>query len=112
LEMLGVFLIVLASDMLLLIVAGILYFLGSALGVATTLALAMERSDPKRRGRAMATFSVAFPLAAALGAIIAGGLISIVGYKGMYVAQIGLLGTALIIALQEWSNLNAADLSH
>jgi len=112
LEMLGVFLIVLASDMLLLILAGILYFLGAALGVATTLALAMERSDPKRRGRAMATFSVAFPLAAALGAIVAGGLIGIVGYKGMYVAQIAVLGAALFITLREWSGLNATGRNH
>lgn len=108
-EMLGVFLIVLASDLLLLMVAGVLYFLGAALGVATTLALAMERSDPRRRGRAMATFSVAFPLAAALGAIIAGGLISILGYKGMYLAQMALLAAALFIVLRNWSSLNADE---
>ncbi len=106
LEGAGLFLIMVASDLALIIVAGVLYFLGSALGVSTTMALAIERSDPQRRGVTMATFSVAFPLGSGFGAMLSGGLIEIAGYKGMYLAEILIASAGLLFTLVNWSRLS------
>lgn len=106
-EILGILCILTAQSMSLLVLGGMLYFLGYAMGVATTLALAMERSDPVRRGRAMATFSIAFPLGSALGAVFAGGLVSAVGYQGMYAAAAAVVGVGLCIAAWQGPGLNA-----
>ena len=99
LEIAGVALVLLASDITLMAVAGALYFFGYALGVSTTLALAMERGDPKRRGVTMATFSIAFPLGSGLGSALSGGVIALAGYRGMYMSLIGVLVTGLLLSL-------------
>ena len=82
-----------------MMIAGAFYFFGYALGVATTLALAMERGDPKRRGVTMATFSMAFPLGSGLGSALSGGVIALVGYRGMYMSLIGVLVLGLVLSL-------------
>ena len=107
LEIAGVALVLLASDITLMMVAGALYFFGYALGVSTTLALAMERGDPKRRGVTMATFSMAFPLGSGLGSALSGGVISLVGYRGMYVSLIGVLALGLVLSLFKRAGLTA-----
>ena len=99
LEIAGVALVLLASDIALMMVAGALYFFGYALGVSTTLALAMERGDPKRRGVTMATFSIAFPMGSGLGSALSGGVIALIGYRGMYMSLIGVLATGLLLSL-------------
>jgi MFS family permease len=81
-----------------LIISGMLYMVGLAMASATTLAIAMEQAKPERRGRAMATFSVALPLSNGVGALICGGLIQWVGFFWMYhlisaIAAGGLLTT-------------------
>ena len=105
LEIAGVALVLLASDITLMVVAGVLYFLGYALGVSTTLALAMERADPQRRGVAMATFSMAFPLGSGLGSALAGGMIALAGYRGMYLSLVGVLVFGLLLALSNRARL-------
>ncbi len=99
LEIAGIALVLLASDITLMMIAGALYFFGYALGVSTTLALAMERGDPKRRGVTMATFSIAFPLGSGLGSALSGGVIALAGYRGMYMSLIGVLATGLLLSL-------------
>ena len=99
LEIAGIALVLLAGDVIVMMIAGALYFLGYALGVSTTLALAMERGDPKRRGVTMATFSMAFPLGSGLGSALSGGVISLVGYRGMYMSLIGVLAFGLALSL-------------
>ena len=99
LEIAGIALVLLAGDVIVMMIAGALYFFGYALGVSTTLALAMERGDPKRRGVTMATFSMAFPLGSGLGSALSGGVISLVGYRGMYMSLIGVLALGLVLAL-------------
>jgi MFS family permease len=81
-----------------LIISGMLYMVGLAMASATTLAIAMEQAKPERRGRAMATFSVALPISNGVGALICGGLIQWVGFFWMYhlisaIAAGGLLTT-------------------
>ena len=107
LEMAGVGLVLLARDVTMMMAAGVLFFLGYAMGVSTTLALAMERADPRRRGVAMATFSIAFPLGSGLGAAVAGGVIALVGYRGMYMSLIGVLVCGLLLTLGRRAALRA-----
>lgn len=106
LEMAGIALVLWAFDVVLLMIAGALYFFGYALGVSTTLALAMERGDPKRRGVTMATFSMAFPLGSGLGSALSGGVIALAGYRGMYLSLIGVLALGLLLALGNRSGLD------
>ncbi|OGP96379.1 MAG: hypothetical protein A2W10_10170, partial [Deltaproteobacteria bacterium RBG_16_55_12] len=88
-----------------LLISGVLYMLGFAIGSSTTLALAVERANPQRRGRAMATFSVAFPLSAGVGALLTGSAVELAGYFWMYLIVAGLLTSGLVLALANWSSL-------
>jgi len=99
LEIAGIALVLLASNVTVMMIAGAFYFFGYALGVSTTLALAIERGDPKRRGVTMATFSMAFPLGSGLGSALSGGVIALVGYRGMYMSLIGVLAVGLLLSL-------------
>ncbi len=99
LEIAGIALVLVASNVTVMMIAGAFYFLGYALGVSTTLALAIERGDPKRRGVTMATFSMAFPLGSGLGSALSGGVIALVGYRGMYMTLIGVLAVGLLLSL-------------
>jgi MFS family permease len=105
LEILGLLLLPVASGLELVIVSGIFYMLGSAIGSTTTLALAMKRANPQRRGRAMATFSIAYPLGAGVGALLIGGAVEIAGYFWMYLMAAGLGAAGLLITLTNWSSL-------
>jgi MFS family permease len=94
----GLLLMVVSSNLSLLIVSGILYSTGNAVAAATTMALAIDRSDPQRRGVAMATYTVAFPAGWGLGALIAGATADLVGFKAMYLAMAGLTAIGLFAA--------------
>jgi MFS family permease len=88
-----------------MIVAGALYMMGNALGSSTTLALAVERADPRRRGKAMATFSVAYPLSYGVGSLITGSAVEVAGYTGMFLVLAAVQALGLVFAL-----FNGADL--
>jgi MFS family permease len=94
-----------ASALAGLLVAGALYMIGLAIGGSTTLALAMERAHPRRRGRAMATFSVAFPASAGVGALVAGSAVELAGYYWMFLLMVGLAVLGLGLTLANWSSL-------
>lgn len=105
LEIIGLGLLLVARNLTVIIVAGIIYNLGSAIGTATTMALAIDRADPQRRGVAMATFSVAFPLGVGVGAVVAGGLVEVAGYGGMFLGLAALVAVGLLLAFFNWSTL-------
>jgi MFS family permease len=73
-----------AANLMALMISGILYMLGLAMASSTTLAIAMEQAKAERRGRAMATFSIALPLSNGVGALICGTLIQWLGFFWMY----------------------------
>lgn len=83
-----------------LIVCGALYMLGNAIAASTALALAVELADPKRRGKQMATFSVAYPLSYGVGSLITGGAVEAAGYAGMFLILAAIQTTGLFFALQ------------
>jgi MFS family permease len=94
-----------ASNLAGLIVPGVLYMVGLAMASATTLAIAMEQAKPERRGRAMATFSVALPLSNGLGALVCGGLLQGLGFFWMYYAVAAIASGGLMITVANRSRL-------
>jgi MFS family permease len=88
-----------AAKLFIIIISGVLYMLGMALGSATTLALAVEQAKPERRGRAMATFSVALPLSNGVGALICGSLVEWGGFFSMYLVASAIAAGGLMITV-------------
>lgn len=106
LEILSLLLLVAASSLIVVILSGILYAVGTAVGISTIMALAIDRADPQRRGVAMATFSIAFPLSVGLGAVLAGAVADLAGYRVMYLAVAGLAASGLLALALNWANLH------
>jgi MFS family permease len=105
LELLALLLLSVASGLGLVLVSGILFSLGNAIGSSMTLALAIQRANPERRGRAMASFSIAYPLASGAGALWTGSAVEIAGYFWMYLMGAGLATMGLLVTLVNWPNL-------
>lgn len=95
------------SNLLGVILCGVLYMLGNAIGSSTTLALAVERADPKRRGKQMATFSVAYPLSYGVGSLITGSAIDISGYVGMFLLLAALQTAGLLFTAMNASKVES-----
>ena len=94
-----------AANLLSLMISGTLYMLGLAMASATTLAIAMEQAKPERRGRAMATFSVALPLSNGVGALFCGTLVQSVGYFWMYLVLACVAGIGLMVSVANRAHL-------
>jgi MFS family permease len=107
LQLAALLLITTVANLFGMIVAGALYMMGNALGSSTTLALAVERADPRRRGKAMATFSVAYPLSYGVGSLITGSAVEVAGYTGMFLVLTGVQALGLIFALINAANLRS-----
>ncbi len=105
LEILGLILLVMARSLTALIIAGVFYSIGAAVGTATTMALAIDRADPQRRGVAMATFSISFPAGMGLGALVAGAVVELSGYRVMFTTIAVLVSVGLFLAFLNWSLL-------
>jgi len=88
-----------ASALIALMISGALYMVGLAMSSSTTLAIAMEQAKPERRGRAMATFSIALPLSNGVGALICGSLVQWIGFFGMYLTAAGMAAGGLMITI-------------
>ncbi len=86
-------------------VAGALYFIGSAIGGARILALAIENAPPERRARALASFSVAFPLSNGAGALLNGFVVDLAGYRWMYIMAAVMCVSGLILTAKQWASL-------
>jgi MFS family permease len=86
-------------------VGGSLYFMGSAIGGARILALAMEKAPVERRGRAMASFSVAFPLSNGAGAMLSGLVVDVAGYNWMYMSAAVPCAIGLALTGKYWTSL-------
>jgi predicted MFS family arabinose efflux permease len=69
------------------------------------LALAMERADPNRRGKAMATFSLSYPLAYGVGSLFIGAMIDAAGYTPMFLALATLQIAGLVFTLARRGSL-------
>jgi len=101
----GLLFAITASSLGGIIAAGIVYMLGNAIGSSASLALAVERADPQRRGKAMASFSVAYPLAYGVGSLLTGSAVEITGFLGMFTLLAVLEAAGFIFALAQRANL-------
>lgn len=106
LEISGLLTFLMASSLPILVVGGCLYAAGMAVGTASTMALAMEWSDPRRRGVGMATFSTALPMGMGVGAIVAGIAVELVGYAGMFIVIAALVSSGFLLIFLNWSTLS------
>ena len=104
-QIIALLLITVMANLLGVIFCGAIYMLGNAIGSSTTLALAVERADPQRRGKQMATFSIAYPLSYGVGSLITGGAIDIAGYVGMFLILAAVQAAGLIFAVRRRSEL-------
>jgi MFS family permease len=98
-------LLVLAWNLAALLICGTLYVLAIAIGSSTTLALAMERANPQHRGRATASFSIAYPLSYGVGGFLAGTAVDMVGYFWMYLMMAALGAVGLLVTFANWRSL-------
>ena len=105
LESLALLMLPFVPNLLGMMVSGTLYFLGSAIGSARILAFAMEKAPVERRGRAMASFSISFPLSTGAGALLNGLAVDLVGYAWMYVIAALLCASGLVLTARHWSSL-------
>ena len=94
-----------ASNIFALIISGMLYMVGLAMASSTTLAIAMEQAKPERRGRAMATFSIALPLSNGVGALICGSLIQWLGFFWMFLLVASIASGGLMITIANRARL-------
>jgi predicted MFS family arabinose efflux permease len=99
LQVLALSLMTVVTELVGMTVVGALYMLGNAIGSSTALALAVERADPDRRGKQMATFSVAYPLSYGLGSLITGAAVEVAGYTGMFFLLMALQAFGLILVV-------------
>ena len=107
LQVIGLLLITMVANLFGMICAGALFMAGNAIGSSTTLAFAVERADPARRGKAMATFSMAYPLSYGLGSLLAGSAVEGAGYVGMYLLLAALEAIGLIFLLMNGTRVNS-----
>jgi MFS family permease len=105
LEMIALLLLNAASGLGLLLVCGVIFALGNAIGSSTTLAIAIQRAHPQRRGKAMASFSIAYPAASGVGALWTGSAVELAGYFWMYIAAAGLAAAGLAVTLGNWRSV-------
>ena len=110
LQLAALLLITTVANLFGMIIAGALYMMGNALGSSTTLALAVERADPRRRGKAMATFSVAYPLSYGVGSLITGSAVEVAGYTGMFLVLAAVQALGLAFALLNGANLRSQSM--
>jgi MFS family permease len=105
LQIVALSLLIIVSGLFGVLISGALYMLGNAIGSSTALALAVERANPQRRGKAMASFSMAYPLSYGVGSLLMGSIVEIGGYIEMFVTAAGLSAAGLALALTNWSRL-------
>jgi MFS family permease len=105
LETLALILLPFMSHLAAIMIAGILYYMGFAIGSSRILALAMENAPQERRGRAMASFSVSFPLSNGIGALLSGLAVEMGGYTWMFLSAAALCASGLVLTAKNWSVL-------
>jgi MFS family permease len=87
-----------AQDVPMLTVGGAIYAAAASFTSPAAMAMAIDQSDPRRMGAAMATYTLGFQLALGVGAAIWGWMIDLYGYPAPYFAAL-LVEVALLAVL-------------
>lgn len=93
---------ILANRIELFIVAAVFTGVGHSVAQPSLMALAMDRADRSRMGKAMATYSMFYRVGEGVGAPVAGALIVAFGFSGMYLGGIAYSVAGVLLALLNW----------
>jgi MFS family permease len=104
-QAIGLAFIMLANGLPMILAGAIFTALGGAINSAATTALAMDLANPLQRGRAMATFTASFQVGNGFGAVLAGGMADLVGYRGMYAGAIAITIIGIVLLAANWRSL-------
>jgi len=66
----------------------------------------MKRATAARRGRFMASFSMAYPLGYGIGALITGSAVDLLGYTWTYLLLAALGSCGLLLTMLNWRKLD------
>ncbi|MBX3031221.1 MAG: MFS transporter [Chloroflexi bacterium] len=88
----GLVVAVVAQDVAMLTVGGVLYAIAAALTSPIHLAIAMDRASAGRVGAAMATYSLGYQLGLGIGSAAYGVVISMAGFPAPFVIGMGAMG--------------------
>ncbi|MBM4262308.1 MAG: MFS transporter [Deltaproteobacteria bacterium] len=95
----------LATNLIGLVISGALWYTGAAIGGARIMAIAIAQAPAERRGRAMASYSTALPLSNGIGALIAGTMVDLAGFRWMYIVAGVLCSMGFILIWKQWKKL-------
>ncbi len=104
----GLLLILVARDLPTLILGGALWSAGAGLVEPASTALALDLAPPDRRGAAMATYTAAFQVGNAGGALLWGLVIAALGFEVAFAGAIACVAVALVVLRVSWSRVRAA----
>ncbi|MBI4494645.1 MAG: MFS transporter [Chloroflexi bacterium] len=103
----GLLLLLVAPNLALLALGGAVFALGLAGTLTSTLALVIERADPRHRGAAMGTYTASFPVGQSIGAALSGLAIEVDGYGAMYLGAMAVAAMAVLITVANWRALGS-----
>ena len=103
-QLIGLVLILVADALPLILIGGVFFALSSALIGSSTTALAMDLSNPHRRGQAMATYSISYQMGVGLGSILAGAIADLVSLAAMYVGSIVITIVGMCMLAHAWKS--------
>ena len=94
-----------AQDLPMIILSGSLFAIGPALETPASMALAIDRSDPRRSGAAMATYSLGYQMGLGIGAALFGFAIAAFDFGAAFLIAVGLQVLLAVLLIANWRNL-------
>lgn len=107
-QLVGLLVIAAADGRTGLMAGGVVAVVGISFISSTTMALAIDMAHPRSTGRSMATYSISFQLGNGLGAVFAGALAGLGGFRGMYVGAAAITLVAVGVLVAAWRRLPGA----
>ncbi len=98
-----------ATGPILLVVGMVLSSTGGSLTPPALQALAIDRSNPEKRGKAMATFSLSFQMGSFVGGLVGGFLIDALGFRQFYLVCAIPVAMAMVLLLRNWAIVSGSD---
>ena len=94
-----------AQDLPTIILSGCLFAIGPALETPASMALAIDRSDPRRSGAAMATYSLGYQMGLGVGAALFGFAIATFDFGVAFLIAVGMQVLLASLLIANWRNL-------
>lgn len=98
-----------ATNLMQLVLGGIVFSLGFGLVAPTLIALAVDMAPPGRRGAGLATFTASYQMGYAAAALIWGYVIELAGFEGMFLGAFLALGMGLAVLAARWRSVGSSQ---